>query len=418
MHIYFSGVGGVGLGPLAEISQAAGFEVSGSDATQSLMTNELIQKNIPIAICSDGSHIAQEHAKKPFDWIVYSAALPPSHPDILFAKTHNIKLSKRDELLAYIIKEKQLNLLAVAGTHGKTTTTAMLVWLFHTANIPVSYSIGSQIPFGSSGHYDAKSQFFIYECDEFDKNFLAFSPFIAGVTSLDYDHPDTYPTKHSYFEAFSQFISQSHTGILYDKDTLQLDNLSHLKSKPTLLNANDPRLENITLPGLHNRQNALLALEMFSRATHTPSIPFDAMSSFPGTARRFEKIAENIYSDYAHHPIEIKATLQLARELNPRIITVYQPHQNTRQHTVKNEYTDCFNQSEKVYWLPTYLSREDDSLPILSPQELSAQINIPIVYGELNDALWNEITDYAQEGALVLLMGAGNIDEWARSHLK
>lgn len=417
MRIYFAGIGGVGLGPLAEIAHSAGFEVLGSDQSESLMTQELVEKGIDVSLSSDGYHIAEQHEKTPIDWVVYSAALPPSHPDLVFAKNHTIRLSKRDELLAYIIKEKDLKLLAIAGTHGKTTTTAMLVWLFRAAHIPISYSIGSQVTFGPSGHFEPKSTFFVYECDEFDRNFLAFSPYISTVTSLDYDHPDTYPTQESYLQAFEQFIAQSETTILYTKDS-DLLTISPTQDILITLSDGDERLKSISLAGLHNRQNALLALEVFSKATETQELPFKAMSSFPGTSRRFEKLDENIYSDYAHHPVEIAATLQLARELNPHVITVYQPHQNTRQHTIKNEYSTCFNQSELVYWLPTYLSREDESLPILSPQDLSSQVKTPLIYSELNDELWRKLVQHVNEGKLVLFMGAGDVDTWARSQLQ
>ena len=144
-----------------------------------------------------------------------------------------------------------------------------------------------------------------------------------------------------------------------------------------------------------------------------------ALEQFPGTGRRFEKLADNLYSDYGHHPVEIAATLQMAREISEKVVLVYQPHQNIRQHEIKEEYTDCFKAADHIFWLPTYLSREDPSLPILTPEQLTANItnSSSITISELDEQLWKEIQTARQSGALVLGMGAGSIDEWLRQQL-
>lgn len=192
MRIYFSGIGGVGIGPLAEIALDAGYDVYGSDREASPMTKSLQKRDVQISFDQSGDFLRSEHEKSPFDWFVYTAALPDDHPELVLAKQLGIKTGKRDELLAHIIADKKLKLIAVAGTHGKTTTTSMLVWAFQQLNIPASYSVGSTLSFGPSGRFDPASQFFIYECDEFDKNFLHFQPWLSIITSIDYDHPDTY----------------------------------------------------------------------------------------------------------------------------------------------------------------------------------------------------------------------------------
>jgi len=141
-----------------------------------------------------------------------------------------------------------------------------------------------------------------------------------------------------------------------------------------------------------------------------------ALDAFPGTSRRFEKLDDNLYTDYGHHPAEIAATLQLASELSKRIALVYQPHQNVRQHEIRSQYTDCFELAEIVYWLPTYLSREDPALPILTPEELSRDVtNKPAIrFADLDDQLWDYIQQARSQGMLVLAMGAGTIDAWLR----
>ena len=185
MRIYFSGIGGVGIGPLSRIALSAGYDVCGSDKSPSLITDELEAAGIAISFDQSGEYLQSEHKKAPFDWLIHTAALPDDHPELVLARELGIKTSKRDELLAQIIADKDLKLIAVAGTHGKTTTTSMLVWVMHQLQIPVSYSVGSTLSFAPSGEFDENSQFFVYECDEFDRNFLHFSPEINMITSID-----------------------------------------------------------------------------------------------------------------------------------------------------------------------------------------------------------------------------------------
>jgi UDP-N-acetylmuramate--alanine ligase len=195
MNIYFSGIGGVGLGPLAEIARDAGHTVIGSDTQASLTTDELEKTGIRVSTDQSGAFLEEQHAAMPIDWFVYTAALPPTHPECIKAAELGIHTAKRDELIIRIIHEKNMQLIAIAGTHGKTTTTAMMVWVLQQCGIKVSYSIGSGISFGPSGHFDPDSTYFVYECDEFDRNFLHFSPHVSMITSLDYEHPDNYPTQ-------------------------------------------------------------------------------------------------------------------------------------------------------------------------------------------------------------------------------
>jgi UDP-N-acetylmuramate--alanine ligase len=417
MHIYFSGLGGVAIGPLALICRDAGYSVSGSDLHESRWTKLIEKEGIPVALGQDGTHIAKMHATNPIDWLVISAAVPADHPEVAFAREHGIKITKRADMINRVIEDKKLKLLAISGTHGKTTTTAMLAWLFMHYEKPVSYSVGSHMSFGPSGAYQPESQYFVYECDEFDRNMLEFHPFTSLITSVDYDHPDVYPTRADYDNAFRQFATQSQHLYAWqaDVDRLQLTH-SHL----SILREKDPHIAQIQLAGLHNRQNAWQAITAFCALF--PDIPLAEVvvqiGNFPGTDRRFEKLAENIYTTYAHHPTEIMADLQLARELNQDVVAVYQPHQNVRQHEIINEYQNCFEGARRVYWLPTYLSREDPTLPVLSPEELIVHLTDPAVakVAEMDDTLVQHVRQATARGALVVFMGAGTIDEWARQH--
>ena len=412
MNIYFSGIGGVGVGPLAEIAYDAGYGVAGSDIVDGLITKELRQRGIVVNIGQDGSFLQARHHDDPVDWFIYTAALPADHPELVLAKKLGIKTVKRDELIAHIISEKNLKLIAVAGTHGKTTTTGMLIWALQQLSIPISYSIGTTISFGPSGKFDPESEYFIYECDEFDRNFLHFKPYLSLITSIDYDHPDTYVNETAYLKAFTQFARQSQQVVTWRS---QHSDIFAGLSGVRILDESEISAQ-IKLVGRHNRQNGTLveiAMQMLGFDVTISS----ALASFPGTDRRFEKLADNLYSDYGHHPVEIAATLQLAREISDHILLVYQPHQNVRQHQIREDYTNQFELADEIYWLPTYLSREDPRLPILQPDDLTKNItNKTHVHAALlNDNLWDVIQNARLAGTLVLCMGAGSIDSWIRS---
>ncbi len=416
MNVYFSGLGGVAIGPLAEIALDAGHTVFGSDLEESLTTTELRERGFNVVIGQDGSFLRETHAATPLDWFVYTAALPANHPELTAAKELGIRTGKRDEFLAEFIKDHNLKLIAISGTHGKTTTTGMAVWSLKQLGIPVSYSVGSTLSFGPSGSYEPGSEYFVYECDEYDKNLLHFSPYLSLLTSIDYDHPDTYPTEEDYKATFRQYISQSDKTIAWQRD------LDYIEQEPNdsiwALNENEQIA--IDLLGVHNRRNATLvakALDYIKIADQSSRI--DVLAKFPGTDRRYETLTENLVSDYGHHPEEIAATLQRAREGAEKIVLVYQPHQNWRQHFIRDQYTNQFELAEKVFWLPTYLTRENPDQPVLSPQDLTINLTNrdSVEYAELNHALWNEIQKARDAGYLVLAMGAGTIDGWVREQL-
>ncbi len=416
MNIYFSGIGGVGIGPLAEIARDAGHAVFGSDMVEGLVTDRLQARGMALTIGQDGTFLRATHEAAPLDWFVYTAALADNHPELTAARELGIRTGKRDEFLAAFIREHNLKLVAISGTHGKTTTTGMAVWALKALGVPVSYSIGTTLSFGQSGAYDPESKFFIYEADEYDRNFLHFSPKLSLLTSIDYDHPDTYPTEAEYREAFREYISQSEHTIAWQP------NLSYIQQPPSnsIWALKPSETMPFALPGEHNRRNATLvykALEFLAIGdTETRTA---ALESFPGTDRRFERLADHIYSDYGHHPEEIAATLQLAHELSNDIVLVYQPHQNWRQHFIKDQYVGQFTAANELYWLPTYLTRENPDQAILSPETLTENLTNKnmVQFAELNDALWERVEAARARGALVLFMGAGSIDGWVRSRL-
>lgn len=224
VNIYISGISGTGMGPLALMARDAGMNVFGSDRAPGAITNELVQNDIKVYLGEqDGEFLKMRAKNEGVDWFIYTSALPDDHPELVMAKKLKLKISKRDEFINYLIKKLNLKLVAVAGTHGKTTTTAMIVWAAMKLGIPVSYIIGTTLPFAPAGRYDKKSKYFIYEADEYDRNFLAFHPWLAVLPVVTYDHPDIYTDEQDYQEAFRQFERQSETVIRGDEIAVGVD---------------------------------------------------------------------------------------------------------------------------------------------------------------------------------------------------
>lgn len=422
MHVYFSGVGGTAIGPLAMMAQQAGYSVSGSDKQDSQYIQYLRSHGLEnIHIDQDYDQIAALHAKQPIEWYVYSSAVAienPDAPELRFCQENNIRISKRDELLNKIIQDKNLKLIAVAGTHGKTTTTAMAIWLFKQLGIPLTYSVGAKISFGEMGEYSEASEYFVLEADEFDRNFLAFHPHMSLITGVDWDHHEIFPTRENYEQAFRDFINQSERNIAWQQDIERLS----LPSTPNLLvlNSSEPALGQIKLLGEVNRRDAWQVIKAMHELTQTPVDTLILhMNQFPGLSRRFERIADHLYSDYAHTQGKIRGCLQTALEASRDVVVVYEPLTDRRQHYIKQAYKDLFKGVKKLYWIPSYLAREDPNQPVLSPAELIQEMDNKDVAepAELNEELKTAIQTHQNAGDLVVAMsggGGGSLDEWLR----
>lgn len=425
MHIYFSGIGGTGLGPLALIARQAGFHVSGSDKQHSQYIDYLRDKGITnIHIGQDYDAIAAVHAERPIDWFVYTTAVTSEQadpPELKFCHHNEIRVSHRDELLNHILKEKQLKLLAVAGTHGKSTTTAMMIWLLKQLDISISYSVGAKIPFGDMGTYKDDSEYFVYEADEYARNFLSFHPHLSLITGIDWDHPDIYPTKESYDQAFREFIDQSAQVVLWEDDYDRL-NLSPIDAM-TLLGETDETINMFSLVGEVNRKNAWQVVQGVHRLT---GVAIDTlighMNSFPGLSRRFEQLIPSLYTDYAHTPPKIRGAIQAAQEVaGQNVVVVYEGLHNTRQHFIKDELLHLFDEVKQLYIVPSYLAREDPNLLLLRPEDLRNLLSIEAqghaTPAQLDQTLHSSIESHLASGDLVLCLtagGGGSLDEWLR----
>ncbi len=428
MHIYFSGIGGAGIGPLSLIAYKAGYDVSGSDKQDSSYLHYLGEQGVTnVHVGQTYEEIAAIHAVKPIDWFVYSSAVTKEQHDpdeLRFCKDHGIKTSKRDDLLNQLLEDNHLKLIAIAGTHGKTTTAAMVIWLLKQLGIPESHTLAAKSTFAEMGEFDAASEYFVYEADEYDRNFLAFTPYISIITGIDWDHPDIYPTREDYYAAFVDFVRQSQSAYIWDADASRLS-LEPSERVHELQSADPGISAKLQLPGLVNRLDAWIVAQAVGQVTNRPIDELcEHLNRFPGIGRRFEQIAPNLYSDYAHTPPKIRGALQLAHETAPQnVVVVYEGLHNTRQHFIKDELKNLFDDVKKLYIVPSYLAREDENLALLSPEDLkgllSDEAQAHTQAAELNEALKTRIEEHLKQGDLVVCISAGggnSLDEWLRQN--
>lgn len=426
MHIYFSGIGGTGIGPLALIAKQAGFEVSGSDKQDSAYIDYLRDQGInDIHIGQTSQAIEEVHNRRPIDWLVYSAAVAieqPDAPEFSFCRNHDIRLSLRDELLNRILEEKNLKLIAIAGTHGKTTTTSMVIWTLQQLGYPVSWSVGAKIPFGDMGHYEPGSEYFVYEADEFARNFLAFHPAVSIITGVDWDHPDIYPTRESYNAAFKDFLDQTDRAVMWESDAQTLE-LAPIASR-MVLTPSEPSIDRfLRQAGRVNRLNAWQAAQAIAMQFGADINQVIAtLNAFPGVSRRFEQLVPRLYTDYAHTPPKVRGALETAHEVaQENVVVVYEGLHNTRQHFIKDELEHLFDGVKRLYIVPSYLAREDPDLELLTPEKLSLMLSQEAKPksepSELNGTLKATIDRHLADGDLVLCLsagGGGSLDEWLR----
>jgi len=426
MHIYFSGIGGAGISSLALMAKQAGFEVSGSDKQDNHNLHYLKEQGITnVHVGQSREQIAAVHEARPIDWFVYTSALPmeqPDAPELRFCEEYGIKTSKRDEFLNYLLEKQQLKLIAIAGTHGKTTTTAMTIWLFKQLGIPISYSVAGTISFGEAAQLVPSSEYFVYEADEFDRNFLAFHPVFSIITGVDWDHPDIYPTREEYYQAFWDFIGQSKQAVLWNDDAKRL--AIEPSETVLVLDDGDKDIEaRVRLSGRVNRLDAWLVAHAVQRLTgRSLDELLGHLNAFPGVGRRFEEIVPRLITDYAHTAPKIRGALATAHEVaGDNVVVVYEGLHNTRQHFMKDELKHLFDGVKKLYVVPTYLAREDPNLPLLEPKDIIALLD-PATQSRaepaaLDDRLHGTIQQHLDDGDLVLCITAGggnSLDEWLR----
>ena len=441
IHVHLIGIGGSGLSAIARLLLESGFSVSGSDRTQSDLAKQLAAAGATVFTGHTAENI------RGADLVVRSSAIPDSNPEVTAALAAGIPVLKRADFLGQLMRGRLG--IAVAGTHGKTTTTAMLAWLLVACGEDPSYIIGGVSKNLNNNAHAGRGQAFVIEADEYDRMFLGLSPQIAVVTMMEHDHPDCFPTAQEYYDAFAAFVRRLQPGglLLTSADDPHAPalaaelpagcrHLSYGMSPSADLRASSLTrnsaggftfqvIDNtgemvmeiaLEVPGEHNVRNALAAFAVARELSLDLAAAASALARFSGTGRRFDLRGEAngvvIIDDYAHHPTEIRATLAAARSryADRRIWAVWQPHTYSRTLALLPEFKNAFGDADQVIVTAIYAAREKD--PGFSAGQVVAEMPHPAAryipaLTDVRDTLLAEL----QPGDVVLVLSAGDADQ-------
>lgn len=438
---YFLGIGGIGMSALARFFHTKGHHVLGYDKTPTALTHELEMEGMEIVYDDQLHHLPSliTQSSREDIWVCYTPAIPKDNQIYQWFLRNEMEMFKRSELLGAITR--RYNTIAIAGTHGKTTTSSLLTHLLTEGGFPVNAFLGGIANNFQSNCVMADSDWVVVEADEFDRSFLTLSPKMAAITAVDPDHLDIYGTEESFYQGFQQFAEKIQSGgVLIAKEGIPLDwkNLnSEVKVTTYALQNASAYAENVHvqngtyvfdyvsegviireivcgLPGIHNVENAIAAITLALQCGVNPESLCQAMASFKGVRRRFDRVLSNeevvVIDDYAHHPTEIQAAVQSVRELYPgkNVIGIFQPHLFSRTRDFGEGFAHALSQLDEVILLPIYPARE---LPIegIDSQWLLDKISNPSKK-LLNKSELLEI-EIGVDWQVVIFLGAGDIDQ-------
>ena len=423
MSVHFIGIGGIGVSALAKYYLSQGTEVSGSDLTSSEITEELEKMGAQIFIGKHRKSFLPKDAKM----VIYTSAAKDVNPELKEARRRKLKVQSYPETVGELTKS--FKTITVSGSHGKSTTSALTALVLEEGYFDPTVIIGTKIKeFNNSNFRPGHSKYFVLEADEWNKSFLNYSPQIAVVTNIDAEHLDTYKTVEEVEKTFEKYLGKVPEGgmIVANADNERLKKIAQKFGKRVVwysLRDKEAGLVKkiLRIPGEHNVSNALAALRVGQILGVGEAHIMHALSSFSGAWRRFEFKGRvdgaSVFSDYAHHPSEIHATIMAARERFPfrRIWCVYQPHQYQRLSYLWNDFVTAFDMADRVCLLPVYdvVGRET--------KKAKASVNSLKLSRELlkhgKDAYYLKdfkgakkfIYDNVHPGDVILVMGAGDI---------
>ncbi|WP_047420477.1 UDP-N-acetylmuramate--L-alanine ligase [Cellulophaga sp. Hel_I_12] len=427
--VYFLGIGGIGMSALARYFMFLGKNVGGYDKTASPLTLELEATGMEIHYTDALSEIDAKFLDKASCLVVYTPAVPNDHTELNYFKNNGFQIQKRAAVLGLVTKETFC--FAVAGTHGKTTTSSILAHLLKEAHLPMTAFLGGISDDFKSNFYYQGSEYSVVEADEFDRSFLQLLPNIACITSMDADHLDIYGTGEALHESFREFVSKiKENGKLLVRNGLPLEGITYGIEDDSDYCATNVSIQNgvyvfdvqtptvlykgvrFGKPGRHNLLNALVALAMALEANVKPDSLFPALESFQGVQRRFSYRIKNddfvFIDDYAHHPTEINAVFHAVAEMHPnkKVLVVFQPHLFSRTKDFADDFAASLSQFETVFLLDIYPAREKPMQGITS-EWLLEKIENPNKKVIQKENLVEEIKKNAPE--VLVVMGAGDI---------
>jgi UDP-N-acetylmuramate--alanine ligase len=452
-RLHFIAIGGAGMSGLALVCKSLGAKVTGSDRAESSYLERLRVAGIDPHLGHDADLVPPDAE------VVYSTAVPEDNPELLRARERDQRVIHRGELLAELCEQRRL--LAIAGTHGKTTTAAMCIWALREIGEDPAFFLGGELP-GAGPDGAAinagwgKGEWVIAEADESDGSFLRLQPEVAVITNLELDHHSRWSSLAELSEAFAAFCSAA-SGVLTGADVRipgrEAQRVDRFAVEPE---PGEPPVDaelmatEITLgagggsafwargagldaqvalgvPGRHNIANALAALGGLVLAGADPDASAEALASFPGVARRLELKGEasgaRIYDDYAHHPTEVEATLRAARELAPgRLIAAFQPHLYSRTKALAAEFGEALSEADEIAVLDVYPAREEpvgrlEGVSGLMVAEAAADHagGRRVWWLPTADAAAQALRPRLGEGDLLVTIGAGDIHRLAEA---
>jgi len=444
--VYFIGIGGSGMSALARIFVSKGCTVAGSDIRSSSTVSTLEKMGIAVNTRQDGSLIPLKT-----DMVIVSAAIAEDNPELRIARRMGVEVLNYSQMLGVLMKGKRG--IAISGTHGKTTTSAMISTVLKKAGLDPTCVIGGEVPdIGGNAHL-GKGDLFITEACEYNCSFLDLFPNVGVITNIEEDHLDYYESLEDIINAFGSFAFMiSKDGLLVannsDKnvavalkrancrvETYSLSSSSDWYGKvfPSVRGINKFRIYRkgcffddfiLKVPGIHNVLNALASIVVCTFMGVEKEVMKTSLASFNGAKRRFQIVGVRnnitVIDDYAHHPTEILVTMQAARELYPdnKIWCVFQPHQYSRTRYLLEKFSKSFCYADKVILADVYAERDNDLektlINSLKLKEEIRKMGVDVQYIAKLDDIKNVLYENAQPGDVVMTMGAGNI--WKVAH--
>lgn len=437
-NIHFIGIGGAGMSALAYVLTKRGYNVTGSDLQKGHMAQELIRSGARIFIGHDAKHVDT------VDAVVVSTAIHPDNPELIAAQIRNIRILHRSDVLADILNQAQG--IAVAGAHGKTTTSAMMAVIMAESGFDPTIAIGGEVASLNGNARNGSGEYVVAEADESDGSFLKFNPYMAIITNIENDHLDHYGTEENIYQAFKQFVLQIKPG---GKAILCMDNPKVRKlageiggnfvtygsdpgndysASDVIFSVEGTRYQvscrgellaqvRLNVPGMHNVLNSLGAFA----AAHTLGVPVsmivEALAGFTGVKRRFETKGKLhgvwVVDDYAHHPTEIAVTLKAAKQTGAkRVVCVFQPHRYTRTKILHDQLCQCFKDCDELILTHIYAASESP-IPGISGANLAKDVHAAtgqhVVYFEDFAKVENYLLRNAAAGDLIMTVGAGDV---------
>ncbi len=446
--VHCMGIGGVGVAGLARLLAARGFRVTGCDTASNRLTQSLEAAGIPVAAGHDSAHL---HPAP--DWLIRTAAVPETHPEVCAAARAGVPVSARGEALAAVVGASRG--VAVCGTHGKTTTTAMAVQAFRAAGLDPSFCIGGEVDALGGVAGIGASDWLVVEADESDGTLALYEPAVTVVTNVDFDHMEHFGGVGEFHAVFESVVAQTRESVCFGRDDAAATRIAG--RRPGAIGfgfdpASDIRAENrrvdglaqefdviafgacvgrvrLPVPGRHNVLNALGAVAAAWAAGAAPGPVLESLSRFCPARRRLEMFHDGggirVFSDYAHHPSEIRALLDAVREgfRYTRLIGVFQPHRYTRTLALGPQFPPAFDGMDRLVLVPVYAASESPLEGGTSTDLLAAFRRHGGVHVDPADSLesaWKTLRADLRPGDLLLVIGAGDVEHiaaWAARDL-